>query len=123
MRDPQPFREKNYELDIAVVGMACRFPGARNLEEFWHNLVAGVESITQFSDEELLRSGVPAACLSDPNYVKAAPILEDPGQFDAGFFGFLPSEARTTAPQQHLLLNLGIAGPRFPAHAPLYTPL
>src|SRR2546427_567565 len=58
MPDPQPFREKNYELDIAVVGMACRFPGARNLEEFWHNLVEGVESITKFSDEELLRSGV-----------------------------------------------------------------
>ena len=57
MRDDQPFREKNYELDIAVVGMAGRFPGARNLEEFWHNLVEGVESITRFSDEELLRSG------------------------------------------------------------------
>jgi acyl transferase domain-containing protein len=106
MRDPQPFREKNYQLDIAVVGMACRFPGARNLEEFWHNLVEGVESITKFSDEELLRSGVPAACLSDPNYVKAAPILEDPGQFDADFFGFLPSEARTIDPQHRILLEL-----------------
>ena len=106
MRDDQPFREKNYELDIAVVGMAGRFPGARNLEEFWHNLVEGVESITRFSDEELLRSGVPAACLSDPNYVKAAPILEDPGQFDADFFGFVPSEARTIDPQQRILLEL-----------------
>ena len=106
MPDPQPFREKNYELDIAVVGMACRFPGARNLEEFWRNLVEGVESITKFSDEELLRSGVPAASLSDPNYVKAAPILEDPGQFDADFFGFLPSEARTIDPQHRILLEL-----------------
>jgi acyl transferase domain-containing protein len=106
MRDPQPFRAKDYELDIAVVGMACRFPGARNLEEFWHNLVEGVESITKFSDEELLESGVPAACLSDPNYVKAAPILEDPGQFDADFFGLLPSEARTIDPQQRILLEL-----------------
>ena len=86
--------------------MAGRFPGARNLEEFWHNLVEGVESITRFSDEELLRSGVPAACLSDPNYVKAAPILEDPGQFDADFFGFLPSEARTIDPQHRILLEL-----------------
>src|ERR1700704_6065544 len=96
----------NNELYIAVVGMACRFPGARNLEEFWHNLVEGVESITKFSDEELLRSGVPAASLSDPNYVKAAPILEDPGQFDADFFGFLPSEARTIDPQHRILLEL-----------------
>jgi len=54
MRDQPPFREKNYELDIAVVGMAGRFPGARDLEEFWHNLVEGVESITKFSDEECL---------------------------------------------------------------------
>ena len=99
-------RDKNYELDIAVVGMACRFPGARNLDEFWHNLVEGVESITRFSDEELLRSGVPAACLSNPNYVKAAPILEEPGQFDADFFGFLPTEARTIDPQHRILLEL-----------------
>jgi len=48
MRDHQPFGEMNNELDIAVVGMAGRFPGARNLDEFWHNLVEGVESITRF---------------------------------------------------------------------------
>src|SRR6266436_2779826 len=106
MRDHQPFREMNNELDIAVVGMVGRFPGARNLEEFWHNLVEGVESITRFSDEELLRSGVPAGCLSNPNYVKAAPILEDPSQFDADFFGFLPIEARTLDPQHRILLEL-----------------
>ncbi len=96
----------NNELDIAVVGMAGRFPGARNLDEFWHNLAAGVESITRFSDEELLQSGVSAACLSNSNYVKAAPILEDPGQFDADFFGFLPTEARTLDPQHRMLLEL-----------------
>src|ERR1035441_4177673 len=106
MRDHQPFPEMNNELDIAVVGMAGRFPGARNLDEFWHNLVEGVESITRFSDEELLRSGVDAACLSNPNYVKAAPILEDPSQFDADFFGFLPIEARTLDPQHRILLEL-----------------
>src|ERR1700682_3970719 len=96
----------NNELDIAVVGMACRFPGERNLEEFWHNLAEGVESITRFSDEELLRCVVHPACLSDPNYVKSAPVLEDPGQFDADFFGFLPSEARTIDPQHRILLEL-----------------
>jgi acyl transferase domain-containing protein/acyl carrier protein len=106
MRDHQPFGEMNNELDIAVVGMAGRFPGARNLDEFWHNLVEGVESITRFSDEELLQSGVPAACLSNPNYVKAAPILEDPFQFDANFFGFSPMEARTMDPQHRILLEL-----------------
>jgi len=96
----------NNELDIAVVGMAGRFPGARNLDEFWRNVVEGIESITRFSDEELLRSGVPAACLSNPNYVKASPILEDPFQFDANFFGFSPMEARTLDPQHRILLEL-----------------
>ena len=60
----------------------------------------------RFSDEELLRSGVPAACLSNQNYVKAAPVLEAPGQFDADFFGFLPMEARTMDPQHRILLEL-----------------
>lgn len=106
VRDVNPIGEMNNELDIAVVGMAGRFPGARNLDEFWQNLVEGVESITRFSDEELLQSGVPAAFLSNPNYVKAAPILEDPGHFDAAFFGFLPSEARTLDPQHRILLEL-----------------
>ncbi|MGA3212033.1 MAG: SDR family oxidoreductase [Terriglobales bacterium] len=96
----------NNELDIAVVGMAGRFPGARNLYEFWRNLAEGVESITQFSDEELLSGGVPAAYVDNPDYVKAAPILEDPGKFDADFFGFLPSEARTMDPQHRILLEL-----------------
>lgn len=106
MRDQPCSGEMNNELDIAVVGMAGRFPGARNLGEFWRNLVEGVESITRFSDEELLRSGVSAACLGNPNYVKASPVLEDPGHFDAQFFGFLPTEARTMDPQHRMLLEL-----------------
>src|SRR5438309_5512231 len=96
----------NNEFDIAIVGMAGRFPGARNLDEFWHNLAEGVESITRFSDQEILESGVPASYLSNPSYVKAAPILEEPGHFDAGFFGFSPLEARTMDPQHRILLEL-----------------
>src|SRR5216110_2586952 len=96
----------NNEFDIAIVGMAGRFPGARNLDEFWHNLAEGVESITRLSDQEILESGVPPSYLSNPSYVKAAPILEQPGGFDAGFFGFSPMEAKTMDPQHRLLLEL-----------------
>src|SRR5439155_5067350 len=96
--------ENNY--DIAIVGMSCRFPGARNVDEFWRNLAKGVESITRLSDHEILESGVPTSYLSNPNYVKAAPTLEEPGQFDAGFFGFSPMEARTMDPQHRILLEL-----------------
>lgn len=94
------------EFDIAIVGMACRFPGARNVAEFWHNLAAGVESITRLSDQEILASGVPASYLNDPSYVKAAPVLDEPGGFDAPFFGFSPMEARTMDPQHRILLEL-----------------
>ena len=96
----------NNEFDIAIVGMAGRWPGARTLDEFWRNLAEGVESITRFSDEELLQAGVSRSQLSDRHYVKAAPVLDEPGHFDAAFFGFSPLEARTMDPQHRLLLEL-----------------
>src|SRR5215475_15700786 len=96
----------NNDFDIAIVGMSGRFPGARNVDEFWRNLAGGIESITPLSDHEILESGVPASYLSNPSYVKAAPILEDPGHFDAAFFGLSPMEAKTMDPQHRILLEL-----------------
>lgn len=94
------------EYDIAIVGMSCRMPGARNIDEFWRNLAGGIESITRLSDEEIVQSGVPRAHVSASNYVKAAPLLEEPGGFDAPFFGFSPMEARMIDPQHRILLEL-----------------
>ncbi|MBP5972970.1 SDR family oxidoreductase [Brasilonema sp. CT11] len=91
--------------EIAIIGMAGRFPGAKNVEEFWQNLQIGVESISFFTDEELLSSGIEKAVLSDPNYVKARAVLEDVELFDASFFGFNPREAEVTDPQQRLFLE------------------
>jgi acyl transferase domain-containing protein len=96
----------NNEFDVAIVGMAGRFPGARNIAEFWRNLADGTESITRFSEAELRECGVPGAWLSKSNYVKAAPILDEPERFDAGFFGFSPMEARSMDPQHRILLEL-----------------
>ena len=92
--------------DIAIVGLACRFPGARDADEFWRNLAAGVESITTLSEEEILASGVSRAQLDSPDYVRAAAMLDEPGGFDAAFFGYTPNEARTMDPQQRILLEL-----------------
>src|SRR5262245_58107075 len=61
--------------EIAIIGMAGRFPGAASLEKFWHNLRNGVESVAVFSDEELEASGVDRALLSDPNYVKSGAVV------------------------------------------------
>jgi len=91
--------------DIAVIGMAGRFPGAENLTEFWQNLCDGVESISFFSDAELLESGVPPELVNHPDYVKASPILKDVESFDAEFFGLNPREAELLDPQQRLMLE------------------
>jgi acyl transferase domain-containing protein/acyl carrier protein len=86
-------------LEVAVIGMACRFPGAGNTAEFWENLKNGVESITFFSEEELLDKGISPERLKSPNLVKARGIVENIEFFDASFFGYRPLEAETMDPQ------------------------
>jgi len=90
---------------IAIIGMACRFPKAKNVDEYWQKLRDGVELISFFSDQELESSGVDPAVLSDPNYVKAAAVLEDAEMFDASFFGYNPREAEIIDPQHRLFLE------------------
>jgi acyl transferase domain-containing protein/thioesterase domain-containing protein len=88
--------------DIAIVGMAGRFPGARSIDEYWRLLAGGVEGIVTYTEEELLARGVPASLLSDPNYVKAGGPLEGFDQFDAGFFGVSPKDAAIMDPQHRV---------------------
>lgn len=90
---------------IAIVGMSLRFPGASNVEQFWENLRDGKESITFFSDEELLAAGVDPQDLRNPEYVKARPVIDNIDQFDANFFGYSPREAELTDPQHRLFLE------------------
>ncbi|HEU5382932.1 MAG TPA: SDR family NAD(P)-dependent oxidoreductase [Ktedonobacteraceae bacterium] len=90
---------------VAIIGMAGRFPGADNVEQFWQNLCNGVESITFFSDEELLAAGVERQLIQKPNYVKARPIMKNIDQFDANFFGYSPREAELTDPQHRFFLE------------------
>jgi phthiocerol/phenolphthiocerol synthesis type-I polyketide synthase E len=98
-------RKRTDETAIAIIGMAGRFPGAKNIDEFWQNLQNGVESISFFSNEELLSLGVNQAMLEQPNYVKASGFVPDSEMFDASFFGFSPREAEVTDPQHRLLLE------------------
>lgn len=90
---------------IAIVGMSGRFPGAKNVDEFWRNLRDGVEAVSFFSDDELEREFIDQTELRDPNYVKARAILEGVEMFDAPFFGFSPREAAITDPQHRLFLE------------------
>ena len=90
---------------IAIIGLTCRFPGARNVDEFWENLRNGVESITYFTAEELEAAGVDPVLLRQPNYVKAAALLDDTDLFDASFFGISPREAELIDPQHRIFLE------------------
>src|SRR5215469_14005521 len=93
-------------VDIAIIGLSCRFPGAATTEQYWRNLCDGVESVTFFSDQELLAAGVDPALVAHPDYVKAAPILPDVEMFDASFFGYSPKDATLMDPQQRLFLEV-----------------
>ncbi|HHP7244181.1 MAG TPA: beta-ketoacyl synthase N-terminal-like domain-containing protein, partial [Elainellaceae cyanobacterium] len=91
--------------EIAIIGMSCRFPGAPNVETFWHNLCNGIESISWFDSQELIAAGVNANLLNHPNYVKANSILPDVEWFDAPFFNILAKEAEIMDPQHRLFLE------------------
>jgi acyl transferase domain-containing protein/thioesterase domain-containing protein len=114
---------------IAVVGMAGRFPGARNLAEFWCNLHDGVESIRVLGDEQLIAAGATPAELENPDYVRAAAILEDVDRFDAAFFGLSPRDASIMDPQHRHFLecawealeHAGWSADEFPGRVGVYA--
>lgn len=91
--------------NIAIVGLAGRFPGARNIAEFWRNLCIGVESISFFSDEEIIADGTDPALVHQPNYIKARGVLGDAELMDAAFFGLHPREAALMDPQHRLFIQ------------------
>lgn len=94
-----------YADDIAVIAMAGRFPGADSVEQFWRNLEQGVESVTFFTRDQLLQSGVDPVLLENPNFVGAEGVLEDVDKFDAEFFGYSPREAELLDPQHRIFLE------------------
>nr|AKA59448.1 polyketide synthase [uncultured bacterium AR_456] len=106
------------ESSIAIVGVACRFPGAADTAQFWANLAAGADTVSRFRPDELAD---PAAAL-DPDHVPARGVLPGGGQFDWTFFGYSPAEAATIDPQQRVFLecasaavdDAGIDPARFP---------
>jgi acyl transferase domain-containing protein/acyl carrier protein len=90
-------------LEIAIIGMAGRFPGASSIYQFWENLRNGVESITFVTDQNRKNSAVSTP--AKPNFVYAAGLLDRIDQFDASFFGYSPREAEVIDPQQRLFLE------------------
>lgn len=90
---------------IAVVGMSGRFPGAPTLREFWQNLSSGTESVSAFSESDLLAEGIDPRVMRQPNYVNARAVIERIEWFDAQFFGFSPRTACWLDPQHRIFLE------------------
>ncbi|MEK7990047.1 MAG: beta-ketoacyl synthase N-terminal-like domain-containing protein [Thiotrichaceae bacterium] len=98
------------EEGIAIIGIAGRFPGAENIEKFWQNIKQGVESVSFFTEEELLKAGIAQEVIQKPNYVKAKACLDNIEYFDAEFFGFTPKEATNDRPSTTFVFGMCVGG-------------
>ncbi len=92
-------------IPIAVTGMALRAPGSETPETLWANILARQDSLTRPTESQLRRAGVPDRLIDDPMFVRARPLLKDPGGFDAAFFGMSAKEAAITDPAHRLFLT------------------
>ncbi len=102
---------------IAIVGMAGRFPGPKNVQDFWDMLLAGADGIKHLRDDELDPS-LPSELTNDPLYVKARGLIDDVDSFDPAFFGISPREALLMDPQQRIFLELCWECLEHAGHAP-----
>ena len=91
--------------EIAIIGMAGRFPGASDVEAFWENVRGGREAVRFFSPEELQARGVQEELIRDPDYVPAGAVLDGIDLFDADFFGMSPRDAAIMDPQHRFFLE------------------
>ncbi|HKV39763.1 MAG TPA: type I polyketide synthase, partial [Blastocatellia bacterium] len=98
-------QEDGADSTIAIIGMAGRFPGANDVDQFWENIRNGVESISFFAEDELELGEEAGSAAAQANFVRAKGILEDVETFDAFFFGFNPREAELLDPQHRLFLE------------------
>ncbi|WP_208012513.1 non-ribosomal peptide synthetase/type I polyketide synthase [Cellulomonas shaoxiangyii] len=104
--------------DIAVIGLAGRFPGARDVDALWRNLRDGVDAVTRFDDDDLRAAGVADATRDDPRYVPVWGRLDDADLFDAAHFGYSAREATLLDPQQRVLLEVAWHALEDAGHAP-----
>jgi len=104
------FETSTIREEVAIIGMAGHFPGAKDISQFWHNLCEGIESIETFTPEQLSASGVDRATLENPAWVNKGAVMEGADCFDATFFGFSPLEAEIMDPQHRVFLECAWEG-------------
>ncbi len=91
--------------EIAIIGMSGAFPGAGNIEAFWHNLLDAKESITTLDGITSNSQFGASPHDRDPDFVARIGLLDKAKWFDHDFFGMRPKEAEITDPQHRLLLE------------------
>lgn len=99
--------EHSAEKDIAIIGMACRFPGANDYQAYWENLKNGVNSIREIPKErwDINQYYSPNIDESNKSVSKWGGLLDDIASFDNQFFQISPREAENMDPQQRILLE------------------
>jgi len=110
-------KDKTGNSDIAIIGMAARFPGANSIDEFWNLLTTGKEAISFFTNAELDPS-IPFNIKNDPAYIKARGLIDKADEFDAEFFGFNPRSAELMDPQQRVFLQIAWEALESSGHLP-----
>ncbi|MET9519485.1 SDR family NAD(P)-dependent oxidoreductase [Streptomyces sp. NPDC002994] len=108
LREPEPAADREAPLDIAVVGMACRYPGADDLAGYWANIVAGTDSVTEVPADRW-----DAAAYHDPDPARAGERTPSrwggflaPAPFDALAHGIAPASLGSIEPVQLLALDI-----------------
>ena len=104
---PEKSQDKHEENEIAIIGLACRFPGASSSRHYWQNLCEQICSITQvpssrWDPEDYYH---PDANISNKSHSQWAGLLDDIDLFDADFFQLSPMEAELMDPQQRIFLQ------------------
>src|SRR3954468_21197397 len=94
-----------WESEIAVVGMAGRFPGALTVDDLWQRVRDGDDCLRDLTVDDLRASGVDEALIASPEYVRRSGLLDAVECFDAGFFGIGARDASIMDPQHRLFLE------------------
>ncbi|MEU4244974.1 type I polyketide synthase [Actinoplanes sp. NPDC026619] len=91
---------------IAIIGLAARLPQSDDIDQYWQNLVAGRDCLTELSDAELLRHHEDPANLRRPDYIRRRPVIDGADALDIDVFGLTPREAELRDPQYRLMLEI-----------------
>src|SRR2546423_801203 len=100
---------RDASFDIAVTGIAARFPGVADIGEGGSAVKAGTVLTRRYEREDLLSAGVPGELVDDPDYVPVRGHLSNSDRFDNAFFRMSPRDAEMMDPQHRLMLEVAWA--------------